>query len=393
MRILLVSQEYPPETAHGGIGTQTFMKAHGLSELGHQIFVLSHSIDGTRHESTDSEIRMIRVPGMNSGLIEMTETVRWLTYSTLITAEIERLSKRFEFDLIDFPEYGAEAFVSLLNRTDWKKIPIVMQLHGPLVMLAHAINWPDRESDFYKVGTFMEATCFRLADKVYSSSQCSVNWCQTHYFKRQDEIPIIHTGVSTDHFSPKLVEKHSDFTILFVGRIAKSKGVENLVDVVIDLSYEFPNLKLRLIGNGDKNYIQQLKLKASSIKKHGLLEFVGFVQKDELPEEYSKAHIFAAPSHFEGGPGFVYLEAMACGLPVIACNGSGIEEIIDSGKNGLLVTPNNNQELKSAIKILITDPKFAANIANAARNYVLKHADKKICIKKIEKLYSDLIGQ
>ena len=165
------------------------------------------------------------------------------------------------------------------------------------------------------------------------------------------------------------------------------------MDVVCTLSAEMPNLRLRLIGNGDKNFINKLKLKTKSINNTRLLEFIGFVDKKELPEEFSKAHLFAAPSYYEGGPGFVYLEAMACGLPVIGCNGSGVEEIIESGKNGLLVSPNNKIELKAAFRKLMENSEFANKIAHSGREYVLKYADKNACIKKIEELYFDIIDQ
>ena len=76
MKILLVSQEYPPETAHGGIGTQTYTKALGLSELGHEIFILSHSRDGLRHEINDSGVHIIRIPGMDNSINKIDQ---WIT--------------------------------------------------------------------------------------------------------------------------------------------------------------------------------------------------------------------------------------------------------------------------------------------------------------------------
>jgi len=62
MRIALVSQEYPPETAHGGVGTQTYLRAHGLASLGHKVFVISHSVNEQRQEYTDNSVQVIRIP-------------------------------------------------------------------------------------------------------------------------------------------------------------------------------------------------------------------------------------------------------------------------------------------------------------------------------------------
>ena len=79
MRIALVSQEYPPETAHGGIGSQTHLKAHGLAARGHDVHVISHSADAARHDYDDGRVRVTRIPGADGRLPIHTDVVRWLT--------------------------------------------------------------------------------------------------------------------------------------------------------------------------------------------------------------------------------------------------------------------------------------------------------------------------
>ena len=91
----------------------------------------------------------------------------------------------------------------------------------------------------------------------------------------------------------------------------------------------------------------------------------------ELPEHLSRAHVFAAPSLYEGGPGFVYLEAMACGLPVIACAGSGAAEVVFPGENGLLVPPGDVDALADALRQLLGDAIGRAEMGERARRYVL----------------------
>lgn len=185
MKIALVSQEYPPQTARGGIGTQTFLKAQGLSGLGHEIFVVSRSIGLERLEQMEDKVRVIRIPGMESLLPEMTDPVQWITHSMTVAAELEALHQREKLDLVDFPEWAAESFIFLLNRTPWKNICTVIQLHGPLVMLGNTLNWPPIDSEFFRTGTFMEATCLNLCDAIYSSSKCSADWVTTNYLKKE----------------------------------------------------------------------------------------------------------------------------------------------------------------------------------------------------------------
>lgn len=391
MKIALVSQEYQSKTGHGGIGTQTLIKGNGLSALGHKVFIISRSHDFNRYEQTENDVCTILIPGKVRDFPEMTDPVKWFMNSLFVAKEIDALNKRVGLDIIDFPEYGAEGFFYLLNRTDWNKIPVVLQLHGPLVMLARSLHWPDLGSEFYRTGTFMEATCFRNADAVYSSSKCSADWCLKYYHPRTDSIPILHTGIDIDLFSPKPENSSQEPVVLFLGRIAESKGIGDLVDVVCRLSGEIAGLKLRIIGNGEAGYVDQLKEKAALTGNPEILEFAGFVEKKKLPEEISKAQVFAAPSLYEGGPGFVYLEAMACGLPVIGCSGSGIEEIIEHGKNGLLVPPGDKAELGKAIRNLLHDKLYAGKIGEEARKYAVGHADKNVCLKKIEEFYSSVI--
>src|SRR5207244_4050866 len=114
MRICLVSQEYPPETARGGIGSQTYNKAHALAAL-------------------------------ERGAV---------------------------FDVVDVAEDGAEGFGYQINQRPWSRTPVVVQLHGPLAMFAERIGWPARDSEFLRVVEFMEDTSIRLADALMA---CSAN--------------------------------------------------------------------------------------------------------------------------------------------------------------------------------------------------------------------------
>src|SRR5258706_15827494 len=106
MRICLVSQEYPPDKASGGIGSQTYIKAHGLVSRGHEICVVAAGRADTGREGWDGPVRVVRIPGFHPRMRLNTEPVRWLTYSAEVAATLSLLHSRAPFDLIDFPEYG-----------------------------------------------------------------------------------------------------------------------------------------------------------------------------------------------------------------------------------------------------------------------------------------------
>lgn len=392
MRIALVSQEYPPETAKGGIGSQTFLKAHGLAALGHEIHVISRSGTAQPTERDDHGVRVTRVPGLESRMAVYTEAADWVSYSAQVAAAVAARHAETPLDLVDFPEWGAEGFVHLLNQTEWNRIPTVIHLHGPLVMFAHTMGWPEVDSEFYRAGTFMEGTCVRLADAVFSSSACSADWSAKHYGVKRDLIPVIHTGVDTELFAPRAGPKAKRPTIIFAGKLARNKGVYLLVEAAGELAREFPGLQLRLLGRGEPQLVAELQKIAQGAGQPDLLDLPGFVNRTELPEQFSRAHIFAAPSEYEGGPGFVYLEAMACGLPVIACAGSGAAEVVRPNENGLLVPTRDVKALTAALRSLLTDSLQRERMGEFARRFVLQEADSRTCIKKLESFYAAVAG-
>ncbi len=390
MRIALVAQEYPPETAKGGIGSQTWIKAHGLAALGHDIHVISRAVNGPRRDYADGNVRVTRVAGVMEAAFIQTEVADWISYSTAVAGVIAELNTAKPFDLVEFPEWACEGWFHLVNRAEWNQVRTAIHLHGPLVMFAHTMGWPALDSEFFRTGAMMEGTCLRLADAVFSSSRCSADWCAKEHGIDATRIPIWHSGVDVELFSPRQVAKSGRPTIVFAGKLARNKGVHLLVEAACRLAKEFPALQLRLLGKGEEKVVTELRTIAAG--SPGLLEFAGFIDRSALPEELSKAGVFAAPSEYEGGPGFVYLEAMACGLPVIACAGSGASEVIRDGETGLLVPPRNVDALTAALRGLLSDSKRREEMGRRACAYVLAEADSRQCVKKLESLYASIIA-
>jgi glycosyltransferase involved in cell wall biosynthesis len=233
----------------------------------------------------------------------------------------------------------------------------------------------------------MEEESIRLADAVYSSSACSTRWCADHYGLNPRSVPTIHAGIETALFTPKPDRRETRPTIVYVGRLARNKGTSVLIDAIRLVVQQTAPLRVLMIGSGTDAYVRQLK---ETVAKSGLadvVEFPGFVPRDDLPSYLARAHIFTAPSHFEGGPGLVNLEAMACGLPVVACAGSGAAEVVEDGANGFLVTPGSPEELAAALLKLLTRPELREQIGARARQYVLEHAASDTCVERIEQFY------
>jgi glycosyltransferase involved in cell wall biosynthesis len=179
--------------------------------------------------------------------------------------------------------------------------------------------------------------------------------------------------------------------VVFAGKVVANKGVDILVSACTRLASEIPGLRLKLIGRSDPALMRVLREIAERAGRPDLIEDVGFVDRQNLPAALAQADLFAAPSMYEGGPGFVYLEAMACGLPVIACSGSGASEAIIPGETGILVPPNDVSALTDALRAILTDAGRRHNMSRRARDHVVNSADSAACVRRIADFYADVV--
>jgi len=162
-----------------------------------------------------------------------------------------------------------------------------------------------------------------------------------------------------------------------------------LLEAAIKIAPAFPGLRVRMFGREEKQVAAALRKRAAAAGCEDILEFAGFADHNTLPLELSQADVFAAPSRYEGGPGFVYLEAMACGLPAIACESSGAAEVIVPGENGALVPPDNVDALADALRRLLADK----CIGRRAREYVVRNFDTIDCVGRIESFFKQVAAE
>jgi glycosyltransferase involved in cell wall biosynthesis len=142
-----------------------------------------------------------------------------------------------------------------------------------------------------------------------------------------------------------------------------------------------------MLGGQQPDVVKEISTYTAASGHRDLIHMVGPVAREDLPHWLNRAHVFAAPSLYEGGPGFVYLEAMACGLPVIGTSGSGIEEVVVPGVNGLLVPPGDDAVLAEALLTLLQDPERTLRMGRQAREYVLAEAETEACVGRLEAFY------
>lgn len=392
MRICIVSQEYPPETGGGGIGTQSWLKAQGLTARGHEVHVVSASWDKQARTYNDGKAVIHRIPEPYLPVPGFEQSSYWLGYSVAVAAKLLELTRQIKFEIFQFPEYCGEGFFWQSDTFAWRAGKYVVQLHGPLAMFAKHMGWPDTGSTMHRVGCFMERTVIHNSDLVMASSHNTARFCAEEYEYPLDQICVIHSGIETVRFSPMPQPPDEHFPrVLFVGTHAGNKGFDLLISAAIKLRSRYPKLLLRTIGKGDAEHVREQRNRAQAAGASDNIDFAGYVPHKQLPEQFAWCDMFAGPSTYEPGPGNVYLEAMACGRPVIACNTAGAPEVVLDGRTGLLIPPRDLDALVEAIAKLAEDVKLRRDMGAAGREWSAGHFSIEKYIDKVEGLYAGLL--
>jgi len=206
-------------------------------------------------------------------------------------------------------------------------------------------------------------------------------------------------GIDVDHFKP--VEAGSlraelgltnKKVIVSVGRLVHRKGQDHLIESMPAILKVHPDAHLLLVGKGP--YLEYL---AKLVAKNGLqdsVSFIGRIQYAELPAYICCGDIFAMPSRSRlmglevEGLGIVYLEASACGLPVIAGKSGGAPDAVIDGTTGLVVDGTNNDEIAQAAIALLSDPSKAQQMGAAGRQWIIDEWRWEIWAQKFESLLS-----
>src|SRR3990172_3196900 len=186
MKICLISEEFPHETGWGGIGTHTYNLSLAITELGHKVHVVSKSVDGKEHISgkgdlkifrlleCDDDARMLKALSLAAPYLQKAKLIPGFSEFPLRSlrrgAAISRwLKEREPFDIIEAPDYGAEAF--WCQFFDKITVPLVIKLHTPL-FLTQRFNSAPKEDLGVKIRKWMEKYSVTHATRIIAPSKC-----------------------------------------------------------------------------------------------------------------------------------------------------------------------------------------------------------------------------
>lgn len=192
-------------------------------------------------------------------------------------------------------------------------------------------------------------------------------------------------GVDVEEFSP--ASTPPDFrTILFVGRLHAEKGIFVLLDAFARIHAQEPQARLNLVGDGPAR--SEVCSRIEHLKLENAVNLFGVIKNRAMPDQFRASSVFVAPSlttpKWAEQVGMSSIQAIACGVPVVATTSGSIPEYIPDNVAGILVKENDVAALADAVLKLLRDNSLHARLSGGGRKFALEHYDARINMKRAQ---------
>lgn len=383
MKIGMFINYYTP--SKGGMETSVINLCDGLKKCGHETFVFAPEYpDWEDKEKNIYRYKSVRFKyGGYAYVIPV----------TFFTKKIDSIVEGLKLDVIHSHQpysLGEEAldFSKKLN------LPLVFTYHIKYEDYSHYIPFvPEKIARKYikKVTTTYSNKC----DAVIAPSTAIKNLLLENGVKSR--IEIVPSGIDIGYFSHdkgmrnKIREKYKigpqDVVLVTASRLTEEKNIKFMVEAFVKVKKSFQNAKFFIVGDGSIK--KELEETAKNLNVENDIIFPGLLSKEEIVNFYQAGDIFVFSSLTET-QGLVAVEAMASGLPVVAIKASGIEDMVESGKDGFLTSAETEDFSQSILK-LATDGGLRRKMAEQAKIDSGKFSID-LWIKKICNLYNSVIS-
>ena len=366
MKIAQIVCVFPPYK--GGIGNVAYNFSKMLAETGNEVTVFTPDYGQSLEEKYNFKIILLK-PWLKMGL------------GSFLPQLFFKLPG-FDIVHLHYPFFGTAEVVWLAKIIFPKKFKFIIHFHMDVTGLSPFAKILSLPTKIIRNSLFKKAdavTCASL-DYVKNSDIAKIYKKYSAKFK---EIPF---GVDTDKFFPAIKKESEIKKILFVGGLDKAhyfKGVDILLKAAS--KFQLPASSFQIIGDGDlkPQYMKQAKELGIADK----VNFLGKVSDEKLPEIYRQADLLILPSINKNEAfGLVLLEAMACGVPVIASDLPGVRTVFENGRQGLLCNPGDISDLKNKIEEILSDENKRKQMSQEARKLAKEKYNWKKIGKKLNKL-------
>ncbi len=375
MNICFFSQEYPPDTHVGGIGTYTYNMASALAKLGNTVHVIT-STQKSERIYKDNGVWVHRIKNYKIKPKELWQ----IYYSYLVSKKTSQIN--CDFDIVQSSEFESEAFWFALK----KKYPVVTRLATPFFLIEKMngkvllgprplFNWMEKKQTLWSNGIFTSTKA--MAKAVVDEWRIEAS--RVHIIPNSVDVSrVVRLGKNKP--APDILSNED--CILYFGRLEERKGVHILAGALPVIFKQFPNLYAVFVGS-------DFGFRGSPMKEYMRNILGSYMNRvrfyENLPHEglfpiVNSAKLVVLPSLWEAF-GFVCVEAMSLGRPVIASSGSGFEEIIENNISGYLVEPGNSKLLAEKIISSLKDKEGLNRISDGARKRAQDFEVSKVAFK------------
>lgn len=354
---------------------------HAWREAGHDALGLVNVEDPSLINDLSDYVRGHHVTG------RLPSTVRneWASVYKSVLRE-----RRFDVFNPHFAYYAA----------GWEKlkvdIPVVTHFHGPWAyeVMAEAKGRPTLLNEaIFRMQKSIEQRVYNFSDQFIVLSQAFGQQLHDYYGVPNDRIHVIPGAAEVDKFNDSTDQQavrhrlglpQDKFLLLSVRRLARRMGLENLIQAMVGLRKEFPEVYLIIVGGGQ--LYSELNQLITILDLTDCVHLVGRVSDEDLPLYYQAADLMVVPSLSFEGFGLVTTEAMACGTPVCGSPVGGTKEILEQFDERLLFDGPTANDVEDGLRGILTD-RNQLPTRQQTRNHVLSKYTWRQAIPQIEAVF------
>lgn len=265
---------------------------------------------------------------------------------------------------------------------------IAASLGLPLIVTYHGLDITVRPS---LTAENERRTAFTVADRVIAVSRYIAELLQAAGCP-PDKVTVHSIGIDTALFAPGDGPRAPD-RVLFVGRLVAKKGVIHLLRAMERVQSVRPATELVVCGDGDL----RASLEAEAQRRGVRASFLGVRKRDQVRDLMREAAVVCGPSIADArgnneGLGMVFIEAQACGTPVVVARSGGAAEGVVDGETGLVFPPGDEAQLSDRLLTLLGNPDLRKRMGEAARAHVVTNFDLALQTAKLEAIYDEVRG-
>ncbi len=371
-KILILTDEFPPVT--GGAGTYSYELAIGIAGSGKSVTVI------TRSTGTAASIKAIDL------VLKIRFAVEVLRYSTF-----------WKFFFVQFPWQiksllQDKSFLDydLIIAADSRMVRYLTLLNDEKVLAKSLLIFHGGEVKTFIIKPNLQVRLSGISRRFASVLQKSIgSVCVSRALRNQfigqlpdleNKFHVVAHGIDVDSFKPLTFDekistrenygyRQNEKIIISVSRLVQGKGQDKIISIFDDLAKKISGLKLLIAGDGPM--LAELQAQASKLVSKNAVRFLGKVPRNELNKYLGIADVFVLLSTLDEGFGIVFLEANACGLPVIGWASGGVVDAIHNNINGFILPNGDLIGVRDRLIELLNDDDQREILSDSAREYAV----------------------